>query len=237
MGVASNKGANSHSALEKLRQLIEAASIGTERRLPTERDLVSLLGVGRRAVRRALDVLEEEGRVHRHQGRGTFLGAAPPRRFPSPESVSGLSDPLEVMEVRLRLEPALAQLAALRADAEQIRMMRSIAAKIVNADDADGRELWDSVLHRHIAEAAGNRLFLALFDLTDRVRQDPVWLHVRQLARTSNRHLLYGAQHTEIINAIADRNPAAAEAAMRRHLLSLQENLTCVITREFSDAS
>ena len=36
-------------------------------------------------------------------------------------------------------------------------------------------ELWDSALHRGIAEAAGNRLMLDIFEMLDAIRLDPVW--------------------------------------------------------------
>ena len=68
------------------------------------------LGVGRREVRRALDVLEEEGRIWRKQGKGTFIGPAAPVE---PLALQGLvqqTNLLEVMEARLQLEPGLARL-------------------------------------------------------------------------------------------------------------------------------
>ena len=41
--------------------------------MPTERELSERFGVSRGTVRQALDRLEAEQRVHRHQGRGTFV--------------------------------------------------------------------------------------------------------------------------------------------------------------------
>src|SRR5271156_2979270 len=60
-------------ALNKVRGFIERQNIALDGRIPPERTLASELGMGRRLVRRALDVLEQEGRIHRHQGRGTFV--------------------------------------------------------------------------------------------------------------------------------------------------------------------
>ncbi len=77
------------------------------------------------------------------------------------------------MEVRLRLEPQLAALAALRAKPVQIARMHELSDRIAQCVDADEGELWDGTLHRQIAEAAGNALFLSLFDVVNRIRQDP----------------------------------------------------------------
>src|SRR5882757_2376179 len=67
----------SDQALSKVRDFIERQNVALDGRIPPERTLASELGVGRRSVRRALDVLEQEGRIHRHQGRGTFIDTRP----------------------------------------------------------------------------------------------------------------------------------------------------------------
>lgn len=83
MEKASRFLANSSTALEQLRGLIHQHESTPGIPLPTERELSDTLGVGRREVRRALDVLEEEGRIWRKQGKGTFIGPAAPVE-PSP---------------------------------------------------------------------------------------------------------------------------------------------------------
>ena len=212
-------------ALERLRAIIDQRERDGLKQLPTERELAEGLGVGRRAVRRALEVLEEEGRIWRRQGAGTFIGPEPHRADHRLKKLPEVTNMLEVMEVRLRLEPVLAQLAALRATPADIAWMRSLAVKVAMADDLDRRELWDSALHRAIATAAGNALFLALFDVVDRVRQDDTWRHVREAVRTEERLSLYTAQHDAVLDAIERRDPVMAEKAMRQHLLALQERL------------
>lgn len=216
---------NSSFALERLRHIVSQFEREGRDQLPTERDLAEDLGVGRRAVRRALEVLETEGRIWRRQGAGTFIGSEPVQTERRLASLPETSNMLEVMEVRLRIEPALAQLAALRAGPEDVANMQRLAEKVLTAPDLDSRELWDSALHRAIADAAGNTLFLALFDVVDRVRQDETWRHMREAVRTTATTALYGSQHDEIVDAIARRDPQGAERAMRQHLLSLQERL------------
>jgi DNA-binding LacI/PurR family transcriptional regulator len=51
------------------------------RRLPPERKLAEMLGVGRGSVRRALAQLQEEGLIGRRQGSGTFAGEAGSREL------------------------------------------------------------------------------------------------------------------------------------------------------------
>lgn len=218
---------NSNAALDRLRDLLRSGRFDVGARLPTERETAVELGVSRRSVRRAFEALEAEGLVWRRQGSGTYVG---PRPSGSHESIGVLAagiDVTEVMEVRLRLEPQLAQLAALRARDDDIRGMYDLITKISECTDADGRELWDGALHRKIAQCAGNRLLLVLFDVMNRVRQDPAWQTIREQARTAARtRPVTHDQHLAIVDAITARDPVGAAEAMRRHLLTIQESLT-----------
>lgn len=216
---------NSTYSLERIRLLLEPGKLGADGKLPTERALGDMLGVSRRSVRRALEVLESEGRIWRRQGAGTFVGSAPSAQSLTFENLAAESNFIEVMEVRLCIEPQLAQLAALRANSTDVERLHDLVVKIDASEDSDGRELWDSALHRGIAECAGNRLYIAVFELVDRVRQNPAWINIRERARSKAHLSTYSAQHRAIIDAIAARDPAAAGEAMRRHLLLLQENL------------
>lgn len=217
---------NSNYALEKLRELLRQGEIGADGKLPTERTLCEKLGLSRRAIRRALEVLEAEGAIWRKQGSGTYVGQKPDEWSDRLETIVAGTNFMEIMEVRLRIEPQLAQLAALRAKGSDIDRMRELAQKILGSEDADAKELWDGALHRQIAQAAGNQLFLSIFDVINRVRQDDAWQSIRERARSNtNTMSLSNAQHAAIIDAIASRDPARAGEAMRQHLLMLQERL------------
>lgn len=69
--------------------------------LPTQAELARLAGVSLITVRRALDELEQEGRVRRHQGLGTFL--ARPRIVSEPGRVGGLRETLGTDRPDVRL--------------------------------------------------------------------------------------------------------------------------------------
>jgi GntR family transcriptional repressor for pyruvate dehydrogenase complex len=234
--VAGEGSNNSALALGRLRELIRARASGGDGRLPTERELAESLGLGRRAVRRALEVLEAEGRIWRRQGKGTFIGARPGEPAEMARALGGRTNLYEVMEARLRLEPQLAFLAALKASDAEVVRMRHLCARVAESDDADGRELWDGALHRQIARATGNRLLLALFDVVDQIRQSDSWTALRERARRHGGHQQYLAQHAAIVDAIAARDPGAAEQAMRRHIMALQQNLILAAEGEASAA-
>ncbi|MDL2402855.1 FadR/GntR family transcriptional regulator [Rhizobium mayense] len=217
---------NSTYALEKLRGLLGSDNLESDGKLPTERSLSDMFGVSRRAIRRALEVLEAEGRIWRRQGSGTYAGQRPDDWSQHVGSLIAGTNLMEIMEVRLRIEPQLAQLAAMRAKSDDIDRMYELTKKIFASGDADSRELWDGALHRLIAQSAGNQFFLTIFDVINHVRQDEAWQTIRELARNTNRtRPVTYAQHVAIIDAIAARNPMGAAEAMRQHLLVLQESL------------
>lgn len=226
---------NSSLALQGLRAVLCDIPATGGSRLPTERQLVESLGISRRSVRRALEVLEAEGLVWRRQGAGTFAGPRPETLTEHEGMDANFS---EVMEVRLRLEPQLAQLAALRATGPDIARMRDILGRLEATADADGRELWDSALHREIARAAGNRFFLMIFDSMDRARHDDAWRALRERARSRANLAQTMRQHRELVDAIADHDPIRAGAAMRAHLMALHDGILRLTSLEaLEDAS
>lgn len=226
---------NSSLALERLRAMLREIPPTGDSRLPTERQLMESLGISRRSVRRALEVLEAEGLVWRRQGAGTFAGQRP-EPLGEPQGLDANFS--EVMEVRMRLEPQLAQLAALRASDAAITRMKEILERLEVSGDADSRELWDSALHREIARAAGNRFFLVIFDSMDRARLDAAWRALRERARSRANLAQTARQHREIVEAIAAHDPVRAGAAMRAHINALNEGILRLTSMEgFEDAS
>ena len=226
---------SSNFALGRLRALLDDSSFESGQRLPPERELAARIGIGRRALRRALEVLEAEGRIWRHQGKGTFLGSRPANAATDLEELTKRTHPLEVMDARLEIEPALARLAAMKATNGDIERLLHLADRTASSSDADGRELWDSALHRTIAEAAGNSLLLAVFDMIDRIRQDTTWRLLRERARSGERQQIYVEQHRRVIAAIAQREALAAEQAMREHLELVRDGLLKVMTSPLPD--
>ncbi|MBM3558745.1 MAG: FadR family transcriptional regulator [Alphaproteobacteria bacterium] len=208
-------------ALAALRRMIDAGWLPRGSRLPAERDLATRLGVGRSTLRKSLAVLEAEGLLWRHVGRGIFVGGPPvPAGDRFPATLPSAS-PRDVMEARLMFVPSIAA-AARSATAADIMELRRHVDKGDAARNWDTYDLWDLTLYRAIAAAAHNSFAVLLLDVINEFRRHDDWGR-RQLPPVhSSAHRQSSAQHRVIVEAIAARDPRAAAEAMRRHLLMVR---------------
>ena len=81
-------------------------------RLPAERQLAETLSSSRSTVREALGILEQNNFITRRVGSGTFVTYAPETVG---DDVAEITSPLELIEVRLGVEPYMMRLAAINA--------------------------------------------------------------------------------------------------------------------------
>jgi DNA-binding FadR family transcriptional regulator len=213
--------------VQQLRMLLQDGSYPDQSRLPPERNLSEALGISRAGLRKALAVLEAENLIWRHVGRGTFAGTRPKADKKAPLMIADFTNPSEILEARLVLEPKLAAIAALRATPDHIDQMKNALAKSQSATDSAGFELWDGALHRAVAEAAGNSLLISLFKVISSLREDKIWGRLKEASFNRRRQNAYSRQHRRFVTAIDDRNPVEAENAMRNHLEEVQGNLLC----------
>lgn len=214
---------NSDFALEQLRSLLADQTSDQEHRLPSERELAARFNVSRRALRAALDILENEGQIWRQQGQGTFSGERRPTGNMPVNQIATFTNPIEVMDVRIEIEPALARMAAARATPALIEQLEKLAQKAEQADDVASWEKWDSAFHSKIADASGNQLFIAIMSIIDEIRRNNAWQQFRTRVRSTGRNSLSVTQHNAILDAIRRFHPLDAEEAMRTHLISLRE--------------
>ncbi|MBX6323275.1 MAG: FadR family transcriptional regulator, partial [Rhodospirillaceae bacterium] len=135
------------------------------------------------------------------------------------------TNPLEVIEVRLAVEPVLARLAALRASRCDIDRLRQLAEETRTASSADAYERVDAAFHRRIAEAVRNALFLALFDTLSAGRRDAGWRRLGENAHCYKRQSHYARFHHDIAEAVAARDGERAQALMYEHLSDVQAHI------------
>lgn len=215
-------------ATERLRALITDGAHQPGDRLPPERELIELIGVGRAALRRALEQLELEGKIWRHVGKGTFVahGAANTNAHHDLfQNIGKQLTPFRMMRARLCFEPAMAREAAVNASHHAVTRISSAMERSRAAASWAEYERQDDQFHRAVAEASDNALLLALFDSLNRVRREVALGAVtRKSARPPSTHTSF-AEHEAITEAIAAHDSDAAYLAMRRHLQSVASRL------------
>lgn len=211
--------------LQRLRSYIADADLTVNSRLPPERALCDTLGVTRTQLRSALSVLEKEGTIWRHVGRGTFIGNRALESAVDVSAIAHRTNPLEVMNARLMLEPEIARLAALNATPARVAAMRSMARRARNASSWRQYETADNALHRLFADSTQNGLVVGLLDTLNAVRRQVTWGRLReQPTRPPPDHHSF-VEHDKIIAAIEERDTECAARAMRTHLLSVERRL------------
>lgn len=212
-------------ALVRLRTMIERGDVQVAGRLPPERVLAEQMRISRRAVRHALDLLEAEGRITRQQGRGTLICDARESAIDLSTQLAKLTNPVDTLEARMAIEPTLARLAALRGTQADFDKLFEAAEASRLAKDPISYEKADAAFHRRIAAAARNPVLVTIFEAVLHVASDRSWRHGRETAHCINNQARYATAHRKIAAAICERNPKAAEEAMRAHLGIVQQQL------------
>jgi DNA-binding FadR family transcriptional regulator len=212
--------------VQALTTLLKSGQYPPQSKIPPERVLAAKLGITRTALRKALSVLEAQNRIWRHVGRGTFVGPRPAVRKESALSaVTNTTNPAEIMETRLVLEPKIASISALRSTQNDLERMAHCLGRAESNNDFDTFEHWDSALHLAIAESTHNLLLISLFKTVNNLRQDNIWGRLKKAAMTSARQKTYIRQHRELVRAIQTRHSTNAEKIMRNHLEAVHKNL------------
>ncbi|NRA18347.1 MAG: FadR family transcriptional regulator [Oceanospirillaceae bacterium] len=213
-------------ALVQLRAYISQSKLNPNDRLPSERKLCDLLGVTRCELRKAFAVLETEGTIWRHVGRGTFIGDGVSEDISlSITAIAKNTTPREVMQARLLLEPLLAREAAFHATAQHMDALQLISNKTHRCKSWREYETLDNQFHRLFAEASQNTALLAMFDQLNALRRTVVWGRLRQRPdHPPKDHHSFG-EHQALIEAVKNRDGDQAQTLMHQHLQSVTSKL------------
>lgn len=216
---------------------IVAGTLGEGDRLPTETELARNFEVSRGVAREGLRSMEERGLVTVKHGSGATVRPATDWDMLNPEVIAAVlaSDrgPKllgDYLECRRLLEIEAAGLAAERATGQQLialsealEQMAAAAAQPTGGPSTEDRfHDADIAFHRAVIRATGNH---ALGRMTEPVHRALAAAR-RPLARPDLRLERSLPEHRRILSAIADRDPDAARAAMRAHLLTVERYLS-----------
>ncbi len=208
---------------DMLLEMIRNGDVGVGGSLPSERELMERLGVGRPAIREAMQSLAAAGLIEiRHGGRARVAEPSVGRMVEqvgetmkhilmnSPASLEHLK------EARALFEREMARIAAgSRTPGDVLRLEGIIAAMARSIDDPEAFREQDGRFHREIAAMGGNPIYPALIGalfgwLTD--------FHADLVAVPGLERLTL-QEHRGILAAIAAGDAEAAGAAMADHLL------------------
>jgi DNA-binding FadR family transcriptional regulator len=207
---------------ERLLRLISGGELKPGDAMPSERELMDRFGVGRPAIREAMQALANMGLVsisHGERARVQELTAQSIIRQVDASAhimLSRSSDSLEHLKAaRLFFERGMVREAAAKATPEDVAVLRAIITEQrALLGQAEGFIAADMRFHTRIAAISGNPIFVSVSEAM------LGWLkayHKDLLIWTGKEnHTL--AEHAEILDAIADRNADAAEAALVKHL-------------------
>jgi DNA-binding FadR family transcriptional regulator len=218
--------------------LAESRRAGLRRgsRLPTERQLAVNLGASRTSVRRALTVLEAEGRISREVGRGTFLreeswdqvaadqADGTGARDGAHSGQSGFA-PADVMTIRRLLEPPAMKLVVAWATTADFEEITRCLAGGERATSYDEFESWDLALHRSIMAASHSPLLTRLYAVLEEARHSRFWGDLKRRSASRERQRAYQADHAELVAALRARDADRAVEAMRAHLARVAAHL------------
>jgi DNA-binding GntR family transcriptional regulator len=211
MGLPSERGTEADEGYERLYQAILRGDFQPNERL-IEMDLAQLYNVGRAAIRTTLARLEQDGLVEREPNRGARV-----RAISEEEAV-------ETLEARAVLEGLAARYAARNVTDADIADLRAIVGEMESRlaeGDLLGISEGNTRLHSRLLQIANNKTVARLIER----------LHAQHIRSQFRLILVPGrpprsvAEHRAIVEAVASRDPDAAEAAMRSHLTNTVETL------------
>jgi DNA-binding GntR family transcriptional regulator len=203
---------------EALSQRILNGDLGSGSALSVP-DIARKLNVSRSPVREAVLALVAKGLAVEHPRRGVVVTTIEPE------------DLVAIHEVREFLESCAARYCATRIDDGGIASLRAIMeAQRAAVDQHSARGYFSSnaLLHRTIAEHSGNSRLIAIMQPLE--NQMRIALH---RVSTDVSHMQRGySEHRQIVDAIAARDPDAAENAMRHHIAGTIERVRKLGTRD-----
>lgn len=220
------------STAEEIKQMIQRNGYEPGQKLPTEKELTEMLGVGRNTLREAVRILQSHNIVTIRQGSGTYISD----KYGVPDDPFGFElfpdhdkltkDILDILEI---MEPETAAMAAERRTEDDLRRMENVLRIMAQKVDM-GVECLDEEceFYRIVAEASHNIVMERLTPLMTR--------GIRYFAATlSPKDFLYGVRnYYNVLEGIRNQKASEAKTAMSYHLLFLDHQYKLLMKKQTS---
>ncbi|MCP4489221.1 MAG: FadR family transcriptional regulator [Gammaproteobacteria bacterium] len=216
-------GATANQAATKLRDRILQGHYAHEEQLPAERQLAEELQVSRGTIRLVLQVLEEQQLVIRQIGSGTYVSH---RELTNQQEISSITSPLEMVEVRIALEPQMVRLAIANASHRDLEELRAALKQCENCGgDVEKFARADTAFHMALAHCSKNKLLYWVYERISEVRRFAQWRSMKAKLLTPERIAAYNRQHRGIYETIAARHSSEAVTIIKQHLHGVHDDL------------
>lgn len=198
-------------------ELIITNKIKAGEKLPNEFQLAESLKVGRSTIREAVKILVSRNIVEIRRGSGTFVCKEPgvvddPLGFTFIKDKKQLA--MDLISVRMLIEPQMAALAARNADESDLREISELCLKIEQLikNNKDHTES-DIAFHACIARASRNIVLQSIIPIIDRSGIDFITTLTQRILKDETIKT-----HRKIVDAILSHDEKAASEAMAEHL-------------------
>lgn len=201
---------------EQLYDYITAHSMKPGDKLPNEFKLAEQFGVGRSTVREAVKLLVSRNVLETRRGSGTYVKDLIPADM-DPLNLRSVQDKvalaMDLVDLRLILEPGIAELAAYNATEEEIRYLQELCDATEYKIENNLYYIQDDIdFHTYIARCSKNKVVEQLISIIETAVLMFVNITHRQLMKETV------TTHRAITKAIADHDPIGARSAMTMHI-------------------
>ncbi|MCJ7656450.1 MAG: FadR family transcriptional regulator [Candidatus Atribacteria bacterium] len=215
--------------VEQIRGLIKEGKLKPGDKLPPEQVLAENFGTSRPSVREALSALEILGITESRGGKGNFIKDTPRSTFYEQEimELEEEESPFELLEARKSVEIEIADLAAKKASQEDIDAIYEPLHKMEGAisNIPEMMEL-DREFHMNIARAAHNNLLFSMMAYLSHLSKEKLWVNMKEKTwNLPGYPQKYLKEHTEIFNAIKNKNSKNARKQVYNHLVGVEKDL------------
>ena len=233
----------SRAVVEQIEKLILRGILRPGERLPPERELAERMGVSRPSLREALGELQARGLLASRAGAGVYVADVLGSAF-SPALVRLFAGHKEAVfdyiAFRRDLEALAAERAAMQGSDTDLEVIDAALAAMEAAHgkrpDAEAEAALDARFHMAILEASHNVVLLHMMrSMFDLLQQGVFYNRQLMFRRKPTRDTLLD-QHRAIAASIRARDPAAARAAVERHLDFVEQALAEQVRAEENEA-
>jgi GntR family transcriptional repressor for pyruvate dehydrogenase complex len=211
------------AVVDRIRRALALGVLLPGDRLPAERALAEDMGVSRVTVREALRMLQGEGLLITKRGNGGTIVSPTLNGW-------GLDSEhdkrmAEVFELRLAVETMAARLAAVRVTPHDVAQLEACQRALESSGDVHAFRRSDSEFHLAVARISGNAMISGVVE--------DVRAAVFSRLDQHDFAVIYESSirgHAQVIDAITNRDPAAAAAAMEAHIEEARAEVMAVLS-------